>query len=149
MHVAHSPLRQHGLRSYPLYSSDSVHSREKTLVFPWLRQFLVLQLCFQMNFCKMKNFQWIRSSKIFPKLCMFLLLLCPGTILALSCPASCQASCQLSCFPPPSSGSVGAASFHPFSRSMTAPMLFCTVAPAPLLHHLSQVTGRGHRCQLP
>jgi hypothetical protein len=50
-----------------------------------------------------------------------------GTILAPSCPARCQPSCSL----PPSSGSVRAASFHPFSRSMTAPMRFCAVAPAP------------------
>jgi transposase InsO family protein len=37
-------LRRLGLRSYLLYSSTSVHSRGKTLVFPRLRQFLVLQL---------------------------------------------------------------------------------------------------------
>ncbi len=30
----------------------------------------------------------------FPKLCMFLLLLCLGTILAPTCPASCQPSCS-------------------------------------------------------
>jgi hypothetical protein len=48
---------------------------------------------------------------------MFLLSLCPGTILAPSCRTSCQATSS----PPPSSGSVGAASSHPFSRSMTAP----------------------------
>jgi hypothetical protein len=58
---------------------------------------------------------------------MFLLLLCLGTILAPSCPASCQPSCS----PPPSSGSVGAAWFHPFSRSTTAPTRFCAAAPAP------------------
>jgi hypothetical protein len=52
---------------HPLYSSDSVHSRGKTLVFPRLRQFLVLQLCCQINLCKMKNFQWIRSLKNFSK----------------------------------------------------------------------------------
>jgi hypothetical protein len=56
-------------------------------------------------------------SKICLKLCMFLLFLCPGTILAPSCRTSCQASSS----PPPSSGSVGAASSHPFSRSTTAP----------------------------
>jgi hypothetical protein len=49
---------------------------------------------------------------------MFLLFLCPGTILAPSCRASCQASSS----PPPSSGSVGAASSHPFSHSTTAPL---------------------------
>jgi hypothetical protein len=48
---------------------------------------------------------------------MSLLFLCPGTILAPSCRTSCQATFS----PPPSSGSVGAASFHPFSRSTTAP----------------------------
>ena len=58
---------------------------------------------------------------------MFLLLLCLGTILAPSCPESCQPSCS----PPPSSGSVGAAWFHPFSRSTTAPTRSCAAAPAP------------------
>jgi hypothetical protein len=56
------------------------------------------------------------------------LLLRLGTILAPSCPASCQPSCS----PTPSSGSVGAASFHPFSRSTMAPTQFCAAAPAPL-----------------
>jgi hypothetical protein len=58
---------------------------------------------------------------------MLLLFLCPGTILA----PSCQASCQASSSPPPSSGSVGAASSHPFSRSTTAPTPSCAVDPAP------------------
>ncbi len=44
MRFAHSPPRRHGPRNYPLCSSDSTHSREKTMVFPWLRQFLALQL---------------------------------------------------------------------------------------------------------
>jgi hypothetical protein len=48
---------------------------------------------------------------------MFPLFLCPGTILAPSCRTSCQATSS----PPPSSGSVEAASSHPFSRSTTAP----------------------------
>jgi hypothetical protein len=81
MHFAYAPPRQHGPRSYPLYSSDSEHSRGKTLVFPRLRQFLVHKLSCQMNFCKIMNFQLTPLSKIFPKLCMFLLLLCLGTIL--------------------------------------------------------------------
>jgi hypothetical protein len=58
---------------------------------------------------------------------MFLLLLCLGTILA----PTCQASCQLSCSPPPLFGSVGAAWFHPFSRSTTAPTRSYAAAPAP------------------
>jgi hypothetical protein len=58
---------------------------------------------------------------------MFLPLLYLGTILALTCPASCQPSCS----PPPLSGSVGAAWFHPFSHSTTAPTRFCAAAPAP------------------
>jgi hypothetical protein len=52
---------------------------------------------------------------------------CLGTILAPSSPAKCQPNCSL----PPSSGSVGAASFHLFSCSMMAPTRFCAVAPAP------------------
>jgi hypothetical protein len=58
---------------------------------------------------------------------MFLPLLCLGTILAPTCPASCQSSCSS----PPSSGSVGAAWFHPFSHSTTAPTWSCAAAPAP------------------
>jgi hypothetical protein len=58
---------------------------------------------------------------------MFLPLLCLGTILAPTCPASCQQNCSQ----PPLSGSVGVAWFHPFSRSTTAPMRSCTAAPAP------------------
>jgi hypothetical protein len=68
---------------------------------------------------------------------MFLLLLCLGTILVPTCPASCQPSCS----PPPSSGSVGAASFHPFSRSTTAPTWFYAAAPAPS----PSKSGRGTR----
>jgi hypothetical protein len=74
---------------------------------------------------------------------MFLLLHCLGSIRAPNCPASCQPSCS----PPPSSGSVGAAWFHPFSRSATAPTRSCDVPP--LLHHQSWVVGRGGRRQLP
>ncbi len=43
--------------------------------------------------------------KIFLKLCLLLLFLCPGTILA----PSCQTSCQATSSPPPSSGFVGVA----------------------------------------
>ncbi len=85
------------------------------------------QIVLPMNLCKMMNFQLTPFSKNFPKPCMFLLRLCLVTILAPSCPASCQPSCS----PPPSSGSVGAAWFHPFSRSTTAPMRSCAAAPAP------------------
>jgi hypothetical protein len=119
--------RQHGPRSYPLYSSDSEHSRGKTLIFPQLRQFSVHKLSCQMNFCKIMNFQLTPLSKIFLEPCMFLPLLCLDTILAPTCPASCQPSCSL----PPSSGSVGAAWFHPFNRFTTASMLSCTAARAP------------------
>jgi hypothetical protein len=56
---------------------------------------------------------------------MFLPLLCLGTILAPSCPASCQPSCS----PPPSSGSIRAVWFHPFSRSTMSPMRSCAAAP--------------------
>jgi hypothetical protein len=58
---------------------------------------------------------------------MFLLFLCPGTILA----PSCRTSCQATFFPPPSSGSIGAASFHPFSRSTTAPTPSLATGSAP------------------
>jgi hypothetical protein len=68
---------------------------------------------------------------------MFLPLLFLGTILAPNCPVSCQPSC----FRPPSSGSVGAAWFHPFSRSTTVPMQSCAAAPAPS----PSESGRGRR----
>jgi hypothetical protein len=58
---------------------------------------------------------------------MFLLFLCPGTILA----PSCQTSCRATSSPPPSSGSVGVASSHPFSRSTTAPTPSYAADPAP------------------
>jgi hypothetical protein len=97
-------------------------------VFPRLRQFSVLKLSCQTNFCKMMNFQLIPLSKnFFPKPCMFLPLLCIGTILAPTCPVSCQPSCS----PPHSSGSVGAAWFYPFSCSTPAPTQSCAAAPAP------------------
>jgi hypothetical protein len=58
---------------------------------------------------------------------MFLLFLCPGTILA----PSCRTSCQVTSSPPPSSRSVGAVSSHPFSRSTTAPTPSYAAFPAP------------------
>jgi hypothetical protein len=79
------------------------------------------------------SFQLTPLSKNLPKPCMFLLILCLGTVLALSCTAS--------CFLPPSSGSVEAAWFHPFSRSTTAPTWFCAAAPAPS----PSESGRGTR----
>jgi hypothetical protein len=102
-------------------------AEQKTLVFPWLRQFLVHNLSCHMNFCKMMNFQLTPLSKNFPKPCMFLLLLCLGTILAPTCPASCQPSCP----PTTLSGSVGAAWFQSFSPSMMASTRSCATAPAP------------------
>jgi hypothetical protein len=126
MPFAHAPPQQLGPRSNLLCSSDSEHSREKTLVFPQLKQFLALPLCCQMNFCKTKKCQLMLLSKFVLKLCMFLLFLCPGTILAPSCRASCQASSSL----PPLSGSVGAVSSQPFIWSTTAPTPSCTAAPA-------------------
>jgi hypothetical protein len=80
-----------------------------------------------MNFCKTKKYQLMLLSKNFQKPCMFMLFLCLGTILA----ASCWTSCQVTSSPPPSSGSIGAASSHPFSRSTTAPMPSCSAGPAP------------------
>jgi hypothetical protein len=56
-----------GPRSYPLYSSASVQSQGKTLVFPRLRQFLALQLTCPMNFCKETNFLLIQLLKNFYK----------------------------------------------------------------------------------
>ncbi len=91
----------------------------------------------QMNFCKMMNFQLTPLSKIFPKPCMCLLLLCLGTILTPSCLASSQPSYS----PPPSSGSVGAAWFHPFSRSTTTLTRSCAAVPAPS----PSESGRGMR----
>jgi hypothetical protein len=58
---------------------------------------------------------------------MPLLLLCLGSILACSCPASCQPSSSL----PPLSGSITVAWSHLCTRSTMAPSPFCAVAPAP------------------
>jgi hypothetical protein len=81
--------------------------------------------------------------KMFQKLCTFLLFLCPGTILVPSCRTSCQASSS----PHSSSGSVGAASSHPFSHSTTAPTPSCAAdhAPSPS----ERVPGQGYRRQQP
>ncbi len=80
---------------------------------------------------------------MFQKLCTFLLFLCPGTILVPSCRTSCQASSS----PHSSSGSVGAASSHPFSHSTTAPTPSCAAdhAPSPS----ERVPGQGYRRQQP
>jgi hypothetical protein len=51
MPFAHMLQRKLGPRSYILCSLDSEPSRGKTLVFPRLKQFLVLPLCCLMNFC--------------------------------------------------------------------------------------------------
>jgi hypothetical protein len=48
--------------------------------------------------------------------------------------------CPASCSPPPLSGSVEAAWFHPFSCSMTTPMRSCTTAPAPSPSELGRRT---------
>jgi hypothetical protein len=98
-------------------------------------------MCSLMYCCKTKKFKLMLLSKMFQKLCIFLLFLCPGTILVPSCRTSCQAS---SSPPPPLSGFIRAASSHPFSRSMTAPTLRTL-----LLYHPSRVPGRGYRRQPP
>jgi hypothetical protein len=103
-----------------LCSSDSEHSRGETLVLPRLRQFLVPKLSCQMNFSKMMNFQLTPLSKIFPKPCMFLPLLCLGTILAPSCPASCQPSCS----PPSCQGPSGRPGSTPSAALLRGPRSF-------------------------
>ncbi len=85
----------------------------------------------------MLNFQLTIVNK-FSKTLHVSALLCLGTILAPICPASCQPA---SFSPPPSSGSVGAAWFQPFSCSTTAPTWSCTAAPAPS----PSESGRGTR----
>jgi hypothetical protein len=67
---------------------------------------------------------------------MFLLFLCLGTILAPSCWMSCQGTFSLS----PSSGSIRAASSHPFSCSTTAPTPSCAAGPAPSPYELGPRT---------
>jgi hypothetical protein len=124
--LAHAPPWQHGPRSYPLCSLDSEHSRGKTLVLLRAEAVFGAQIVLPNEFLQNDELSVDTIVKNFP-LCMFLLLLCLGTILAPTCPVSCQPSCSL----PPSSGSVGAAWFHPFSRFTTAPMRSCAAAPAP------------------
>ncbi len=143
MHFAHEPPRQHGLRSYPLYSSDFEHSQGKTRVFPWLSQFLVPKLSCHMNFCKMMNFQLMRLSNIFSKTLHVSAPLYLGTTLAPTCPAS----CQLSCSPPPPLGPSGWRHSTP-SAALRRPLRGSAVRP-PLFHHPSRVEGQGGRCQLP
>ncbi len=56
MRFTHAPPWRLGPRSYLLYSSASLHSKGKTLVFPRLRQFWAFQLSWPTNFCKEMNF---------------------------------------------------------------------------------------------
>ncbi len=63
MRFAHAPQWRLGPRSYPFCSLDSGHSQGKKLVFPHLKQFLVLPLCCLKNSCKMKKFLLILFSK--------------------------------------------------------------------------------------
>ncbi len=76
--------------------------REDTGLFPAEVVFSA-QIVLPNEFLQMMNFQLMLLSNIFPKPCMFLLLLCLGTILALTCSASCQPSCS----PPPHLGPPG------------------------------------------
>jgi hypothetical protein len=139
----HAPPRQLGPRSYLLCSSDSEHSRGKTLVFPWLRQFLALPLCCLMNFCKTKKCQLMLLSKNFQKPCMFLTFLCLGTILA----PSCRRAARRPPIHPPRLGPAGRG--HPTPSAALRWPLRCPALQAPLLHYPSRVPGRGHRRQLP
>jgi hypothetical protein len=50
-------------RGDPLSSTASIRRREKTQVFPQLKQFLEPPFCCLTNFCKMKNFLLIKLSK--------------------------------------------------------------------------------------
>ncbi len=73
----------------------------------------------QINFCKMMNNQLTPLSKNLPKPCMFLLLLCLGTILALSSLAASRAA---------------------LSAALRRPLRGSALRP-PLLHHQSRVEG--------
>jgi hypothetical protein len=75
--------------------------------------------------------------KIFSKICMFRLLLCLGTILAPSCPASCQPAAHR----PPHLGPLGR---HHSTLSAALRQPLCSSAQwPPLLHHPSRVTRQG------
>ncbi len=66
--------RQLGPRSYLVCSSDSEYSRGKTMVFPRLKQFLVLPLYCLTNFCKTKKSQLmplLKCFKNFARSCCF------------------------------------------------------------------------------
>jgi hypothetical protein len=126
MHSVHAPLQRHGRRSYPLCSLDLAHSRGKTLVFPHLRQFLVLPIVLPNEFLQNEEILVDSIIKSFSKTLDVPATSLPRHNSSTSCPASCQPNCSL----PPLSGSV-VESFRPFSRSTMAPMPFCAVAPAP------------------
>ncbi len=116
-----APLWQLGL-SYPGYSSDSVHSQGKRLVFPRLRQFLELQLFCQMSFCMEKNFLltiFLKNSHVGGS--CFLSL---SNIIQVAC---CLRSCQPTSFTPPLSGCTKALMYPPSS----APTVSCAGDPSP------------------
>jgi hypothetical protein len=127
MPFAHAPRPRLGPRSYLLCSSDSEHSRGKTLVFSRLRQFLALPLCSLMNFCKTKKCQLMLLSKNFQKPCMYLPFLCLGTILAPSCQNELPGDLLSAPLVWVRRGSV----ILPFSHSKTAPTPSCAAGPAP------------------
>jgi hypothetical protein len=62
MRFAQAPPRQLGPRSYLLYSSASVHSQGKILVFPQLRQLWYSNCPPQQIFAR-RNFLWMKLSK--------------------------------------------------------------------------------------
>ncbi len=120
MCFTHTQLQQHGPRNYPLYSSLRLRAqpREDTGLSPAKAVF------------------GAPLSKIFLKPCMFLPLLCLGTILSPTCPASCQPSCSL----PPHLGLSGQPGSTP-SATLRRPLRGSALRP-PLLHHPSRFEGR-------
>jgi hypothetical protein len=124
---AHALLQQHGPSSYLLCSSDSEHSRGKTLVFPRLKQFSEPKLSCQMNFCKMMNFQLTPLSKNFSETLHVSAPSLPRHNSSTDLPSELPAELLSA----PSSGFIGAAWFHHFSHSTTAPTRFCAADPAP------------------
>jgi hypothetical protein len=102
----HTP-RPLGPRRSPGYSSAAVHSRGKTMAFPRLRQFLVLQLFCQMNFSKEMKFLLTQFKKKKKNLWMLLCFLCPWPrpwtprLAAHDARADHRAQAQWSRWPPP------------------------------------------------
>jgi hypothetical protein len=132
-------------KEIPFYSSTSVHSRGKTLLFPQLMQFLVLQLSCPTNFCKEMNFLLMKLSKNLKKTLDGPAFSLPRHNSSTQLPAELPDELLRAPFFWLHRSSVS----HPASPPPLRRPLCCRAAGTPLLHHQGRVAGRDRLCQPP